>query len=223
MATSTAVAPSSEKKTCSSPGGARSTSRLASRMVVGFDDAQRRDVGHAIELLADGGVDPRMAVPVDVAPQAADAVEVLAAVDVHQHAALGPLEDQRLVLGHLREGVPDKLAIPSLELFNNGERHVRWSRCFRKWLAGDPDRHVIPRFDGRQHVVKHWLRPAPPFLQIPLTNQLKSICPRANLSERVAAKHGGGTAIGWSINIAAERRQKIAQGVSPGTMRKRGT
>ena len=44
-----------------------------------------------------------------------DAVEILAAVDVDQRAALGPLDDQRLVLGHLREGVPDERAVPALE------------------------------------------------------------------------------------------------------------
>ena len=50
-ATSTAVAPSSEKKTCRKPGGARSTSRLASRIVVGIRAAEVRHVRHFVELL----------------------------------------------------------------------------------------------------------------------------------------------------------------------------
>ena len=41
-----------------------------------------------------------------------DAVEIRPAVDVVERAAFGALDDQRLVLGHLREGVPDELAIP---------------------------------------------------------------------------------------------------------------
>ena len=40
------------------------------------------------------------------------AVDVAAAVDVDQLAAFGPLDHKRLVLGHLREGVPDDRAIP---------------------------------------------------------------------------------------------------------------
>ena len=112
MATSTAVAPSSEKKTCGNPGGAMSTSRLASRIVVGLELPEIGDVGDPIELRADGRVDLRVAMAVDVAPQAAHAVDVLVAVDVGEHAALGPLDDKRLVLGHLREGVPDVGAVP---------------------------------------------------------------------------------------------------------------
>ena len=50
-------------------------------------------MGHAVELLADGGVDPRVPVAVDVAPQAAHGVEVAAALDVEDAAARAALED----------------------------------------------------------------------------------------------------------------------------------
>ena len=82
--------------------------------------AQRRAMGHAIELLANRGVDSRMMVAVDVAPHAAGAVEILAAVDVDQPAAFGPRDDERLVLRHLREGMPMVAAIPVDELVASG-------------------------------------------------------------------------------------------------------
>ena len=52
--------------------------------------AERRDVRHAIELLANRRIEPRMPMPVDVAPQAADAVEIRAAVDVDTACSLRP-------------------------------------------------------------------------------------------------------------------------------------
>ena len=58
-----------------------------------------------------------VAMTVDVAPQAAYPVEILLALDVYQHAALGPLDDQRLVLGHLGKCVPDEFAVPGPQLF----------------------------------------------------------------------------------------------------------
>ena len=63
----------------------------------------------ALELLADRGVDRRVGVAVDVAPQRRGAVEVGVAVGVVERAALGPLDDQRVLLAPallLRERVP---------------------------------------------------------------------------------------------------------------------
>ena len=57
----------------------------------GVRRAQRRDVGHAVNCCADGGVDSRMAMAVDVAPQAAGAVDVIAAVDIGELRSLRPL------------------------------------------------------------------------------------------------------------------------------------
>src|SRR5687768_1776842 len=53
-----------------------------------------------------------MAMAVNVAPHAAGAVEIGAAIDVVQPAAVGALDQQRLVLGHLRERVPVVAAVP---------------------------------------------------------------------------------------------------------------
>ncbi len=74
-------------------------------------------MGDTVELLAQSRVEPGMAMAMHVAPQAARAVDVAVAVDVDQRAAVAPLEDQRFVLGHLGEGVPDELAVPQFELF----------------------------------------------------------------------------------------------------------
>ena len=75
------------------------------------------------ELVADGRVDLRVTMPMYVAPETAHTVEILAAVDVDQRAALSPFEKQRLVLGHLSEGVPDDLAIPAIQIFASGCDH----------------------------------------------------------------------------------------------------
>ena len=79
---------------------------------------------HAIELRANGRVDFRVPVPVDIAPQAAYPVDITLAIDIPEHAALSPLQYQRLVLGHLRKGVPDERAVPGFYIFNIGNRHV---------------------------------------------------------------------------------------------------
>ena len=72
--------------------------------------AQERGVGQAAELLHDGGVDGPDAVAVHVDPQRGDTVEVAAPFGVDQLAALGPLDDQGVVLHpplHGGERVPD--------------------------------------------------------------------------------------------------------------------
>ena len=93
-----------------------STSRLASRIVVGFELPRFVTWATLSSCCANGGVDLRVAMAVDVAPQAADAVDVPVAVDIDQHAAFGPFDHKRLVLGHLREGVPDVRAVPIVQL-----------------------------------------------------------------------------------------------------------
>ena len=86
----------------------------------GVRRAQQRDVGHATKLFGQRGIQARMAVPVDVAPQAAHGIQILAAVDVDQRRAVGPLENQRPIFGHLRERMPEDLAIPALEFVRVG-------------------------------------------------------------------------------------------------------
>ena len=69
-------------------------------------------MGDAIQLLAHRRIDRRMAMPVQIAPQAAHPVEQTPPVDRGQPASLGPLNDQRLVLGHLGEAVPNVGDVP---------------------------------------------------------------------------------------------------------------
>ena len=74
---------------------------------------QIRHMGHAIQLLSQCRIELRMPMAMQVAPHAAGAVEIFATVDVDQRAAVGALDHKRLILGHLREGVPDDFAIPA--------------------------------------------------------------------------------------------------------------
>ena len=71
---------------------------------------------HFVELCPNGRVDLRVPMAVDIAPQAAHAVDIPIAVDIDQHASFGPFDHKRLVLGHLREGVPDVRAVPIVQL-----------------------------------------------------------------------------------------------------------
>ena len=48
----------------------------------------------------------------DVAPKAAGAVDVFDSVDIDQHAAISSLDHKRLVLGHLRERMPNQRSVP---------------------------------------------------------------------------------------------------------------
>jgi hypothetical protein len=67
-------------------------------------------VGHPLDLLPQRRVERGVPVPVDVAPQRADAVEVTPALDVEQVDALGALDDQGVGAGPVglgREGVPE--------------------------------------------------------------------------------------------------------------------
>ena len=68
--------------------------------------------GHPAELRLERGVEPRMPVAVDVAPHARRAVEVAAPLGVDEPRANAAIDEQRLVFLHLRERVPDVLAIP---------------------------------------------------------------------------------------------------------------
>ncbi len=82
----------------------------------GIRAAEIGHVRHFVELRADGGVDRRMTMTVDVAPQAARTVDIAAAVDVDQFAAFGPFDNKRLVFRHLREGMPDDRAVPIAQI-----------------------------------------------------------------------------------------------------------
>src|SRR5262245_5418524 len=58
---------------------------------------------------------------VQVAPHAAHAVEILAAVDVNQRATVRPLDHQRLIFSHLRESVPDDFTVPAEKFVAGGQ------------------------------------------------------------------------------------------------------
>src|SRR5262245_123176 len=93
--------------------------------------AEQRAVGDLVELRADGLVEFRDAVAVNVAPQRRDAVDVPVAVEILEPAALGALDDQRGLGGvgrHRRERVPDVLPIPLLQLLARRFHRVSCSR-----------------------------------------------------------------------------------------------
>ncbi len=125
----------------------------------GVRSAEQRAMGHAVELLANGGVDPRVAMAMDIAPQAAHAIEIFAPLDVDERRALGSLDDQRLVFGHLGEGMPHDLAIPgsqAVELVGrapSGVREFSWrppgSRQWIRRIGGSARRHAKPKKDSR--------------------------------------------------------------------------
>ena len=83
-------------------------------------EPEHRRVGDAVELVAHGLVEGRVAVAVDVAPQRRDAVDVGAAVGVDQVGALrGGDDDRRLLVlpaALLGERVPEDAAVEGGEL-----------------------------------------------------------------------------------------------------------
>jgi hypothetical protein len=59
------------------------------------------------QLLDQGLIDLGDSMPKEIAPQRACPIEVSLAVDVGQPTPLRFLDDQTVVLGHLRKGMPD--------------------------------------------------------------------------------------------------------------------
>ncbi len=85
----------------------------------GVAEAEHGGVGDPVKLVAQRGVDARMAVPVDVAPERGDAVDVAVAVDVDEVGTLRALDDQLLLLlpaALLRERMPEVCAVRRLEI-----------------------------------------------------------------------------------------------------------
>jgi hypothetical protein len=76
-------------------------------------------VRHPVQLRADRLVDLPLAVPVHVAPERADAIEVAVAQIVDELVALRALDDQRIVRRpdrHLGEGMPDMRPVQGEQL-----------------------------------------------------------------------------------------------------------
>ena len=69
---------------------------------------------HAIKLASHGRIESGMVMPVEVTPQAADSIQVLAAVDIGQDTTRRLLDDEWLVLLHLRKAMPNVLRVPAL-------------------------------------------------------------------------------------------------------------
>ena len=85
----------------------------------GIRRPKRRHVRDALQLFANRRIELWVSVTMNVAPHAARAIQILVAVDVDQRATAAPLEDKRLILAHLGEGVPDDFPVPALE-FRSG-------------------------------------------------------------------------------------------------------
>ena len=84
--------------------------------LTGGDIAQSQQgrVGDPVELIADGPIDLGNPVPVHVAPQRRDAVEIASARGVDQLEALGSLDDRGLLAGmhpHGSEGMPHLVGV----------------------------------------------------------------------------------------------------------------
>ena len=100
-------------------------------------ETQHGRVGDAVELLADPFVDRRMPVPVDVAPEGGDAVQIAATLGVDELGPLGGLDHQRLLLHPitlLREWMPEMIVIePGSFLHRRGPtyggRRMDWHAC----------------------------------------------------------------------------------------------
>ena len=86
----------------------------------GVRHAQRGDVGDLVQLLPDCRIDLGPPMSVDVAPEAADSIQVAAALHIDQPVPLAPFDDPGLVFRHLREAVPDMLPVPLPQLVDAG-------------------------------------------------------------------------------------------------------
>ena len=109
-ACSTAAAPSLANRTWGSSTGHPLGQRLGQLDHDPVAVAEHRRVGDLVELVADRLVELGHPVAERGDPQRRDGVEVAAALDVDQLAALGRADDDRRVVGvgrHLREPVPD--------------------------------------------------------------------------------------------------------------------
>ena len=79
-------------------------------------------------------------VAVDVHPERGDGVQVLAPAGVEEPAAVGVIDDHRLVAGqglepglHLREGMPDVGAVQRGQALRGGPRPLRERWGCRSW------------------------------------------------------------------------------------------
>jgi hypothetical protein len=65
------------------------------------------NMGHSVQLITDRLVDRRMPMPVHVTPKRTGSVKESASMNILQPASLRRLDDESIVVFHLRERVPD--------------------------------------------------------------------------------------------------------------------
>ncbi len=107
-ATSTLTEPESHRKTCSSPSGASSASRSARATAGSWVSPPNITWLIRDELVAGGGVERRVRVPVDRRPPGRHAVDQLTAVGQPQPHPVGRLDDERRWrAGHRPVRMPD--------------------------------------------------------------------------------------------------------------------
>ena len=82
--------------------------------------SQGSHVRDIVQLLPNRRVDLGATVTVHVTPETTDTIQVTPSLDVGQPTPISTLDDPRDIFGHLREAVPDDLAVPNPELFERG-------------------------------------------------------------------------------------------------------
>ena len=107
---------------------------------------RRTAVGHmanAIDLLFERPIQLRVTVAMHVAPKTGDTIDVLAAIDVDQRTAVCLFKDDRFVLGHLGERMPDRLSIPPTQLLTGQIHTLGTFYCYSE----EPRRRSFPGQD----------------------------------------------------------------------------
>src|SRR4051812_48662265 len=73
-------------------------------------EAEGGGMGDFAELLLNGGIDPRMIMPVEISPNGRIGIQIFLPVSIPQNRAIARSNDNRLALqpiAHLRERMPD--------------------------------------------------------------------------------------------------------------------
>ena len=88
-------------------------------------------MGDVVELIADGLIDRRVGMAVDIRPDRGIAIEVAAALAVFEHGAFAAHENERVVfrfapVAHRREGMPEVRLVERLQLRRIPNISHRW-------------------------------------------------------------------------------------------------
>ena len=106
----------------------------------GVGGSEKRNMGDAFELFAEGAGDRGMAMAVNIRPDRGIAVEVAAALAVFEHRALAAHEHERMVIrfapiAHGREGMPEVRLVERLQLRRVPNISHRLGLCLIKRAA----------------------------------------------------------------------------------------